>query len=712
MGRIRSRRLVAFAAAALAAASPAAGGEITFRDVAAGGGAGIDYRRAPSATNAAFERIKREPYYTMASIVATPEKPRGAPGVALLDHDGDGDLDIYVTNGPGAANSLFSNRLVETGRLHFVDVAEAAGVAATEQDSTGVCYGDLDNDGDPDLLVLGRSEPNRLFENRGPGPDRVRFEDVSEGSGLGDDDLGHTSCAVGDVDGDGLLDVAIANSYDWRQRAAILTEPWSLSHPNQLFLNRGGLRFRDVSESSGIRRLTGFRPPQEGAATITWAIALVDYDQDGDLDLFHADDQGALPPERVSRGLIQVLRNDGAGRFTAITHEAGTDLPGSSWMGLSFADFDCDGRMDFFATNMGDYAFSVLGFPFERGWLSSRWFLGRPDGGFADPGTGKLRATAFGWSVTAPDLDNDGDPDVAYFGSLDATIHTITADNPGTLLVNQGCSAAFTSDLEALAVDHARRNVQGGASGDLDLDGFPDLVTVSAFDIPESIPLKAYPVQHDSPFDPHARYVEVFAPAGAGTFVWQGHEFPDGSLAVEVNSGGNGNGWIEVRTLGAAGVVPGAGVNRDGIGAVVRVTPAGGRPTLRPVMGGSSYASQDSLALLFGLGKAGEAIVEVLWPGGVRNRLYGVAAGERLLFPEIPCDFRAGGPWAAGYRTCLDDVLDRLVAEGHLEPTEAERFLESALRARREERDGAPAWPAGERPEPARAEAPADPAAS
>ena len=123
-------------------------------------------------------------------------------------------------------------------------------------------------------------------------------------------------------------------------------------------MNQGGLRFRDASVSSGIRNLTGFQPPRDGAATITWALALVDYDQDGDLDLLQADDQGGLlPPEGPSRGLIQVLNNDGTGRFTAVTDRVGTDLPGTSWMGLAFADFDCDGHMDFFATNMGDYVF-------------------------------------------------------------------------------------------------------------------------------------------------------------------------------------------------------------------------------------------------------------------------------------------------------------------------------------------------------------------
>jgi len=657
------------------------GAGVTFRDLAADEASGIDYRRVPSTTNVVFERIKAQPFYTMPLVIATPEKPRGSPGVALLDFDGDGDLDLYVTNGPGAANSLYANRLEEageTGALRFEDAAVAAGVAATEQDSTGVCFGDLDNDGDPDLIVLGRSESNRLFENRGDGT----FRDATARSGLGESDLGHTHCAVGDVDGDGLLDLAVANSYDWSRRTATLVEPWEQNHPNQLFLNQGGLRFRDASVSSGIRNLNGFQPAQDGAATITWAVVLVDYDQDGDLDMIHADDQGGLlPPKEPSRGLIQVLTNDGTGRFTAVTDRAGTDMPGTSWMGFAFADFDCDGHMDFFATNFGDYAFSALGLPLTRGHLSSRAFLGTAEGRFVDAGPGALRATPFGWSVMAPDLDNDGDPDVVFFGGLAGTIHTITADNPGAVLLNPGCSALFEADLDALAVDHTRRNVQGGATGDLDRDGFPDLVTVSAFDIPREVPLKPYPIQHDSPFDATAFFVEAFSPTESGDFLWNGFEFPNGGLAVEINQG-NDNGWVEVRPLGTVGLLPDGRVNRDGVGAVIRVTPEGGRTTLRPVTGGSSFASQNALAQLFGLGQAQTATVEVLWPGGTVHRLHDVRAGEWIVFPEIPCDPRDPSLSRRKYRSCVVGALKTLRDRGLLSRSLSARFLASALRTR------------------------------
>jgi hypothetical protein len=280
----------------------------------------------------------------------------------------------------------------------------------------------------------------------------------------------------------------------------------------------------------------------------------------------------------------------------------------------------------------------------------------------------------------APDLDNDGDPDVVFFGGLDGALHTITADNPGAVLLNPGCSAHFEADMDALAVNHTRRNVHGGATGDLNRDGFPDLVTASAFDIPEEVPLKPYPVKYDSPFDATAWYVEAFSPAGGGAFTWNGLEFPDGGLAVEINDG-NDNGWVEVHTLGTVGLLPKGRVNRDGIGAVIRVTPEGGRTTLRPVTGGASFASQDALAQLFGLDRVQTATVEVLWPGGTVNHLHDVRAGERIIFPEIPCDPRDPSLGRRKYRSCVAGALERLQDQGLLSQSLAARFQTSALRA-------------------------------
>jgi hypothetical protein len=128
-------------------------GGVTYKDIAADGGAGITYQRTKSANDAQLEAIKKNGPFDFTKITnrtSIPVKSRGAPGTALLDFDKDGDLDIYVTNGPGTPNSLYSNQLKEKGVVEFEDVGIVAGVDATDQDSTGVCFGDIDNDGDED----------------------------------------------------------------------------------------------------------------------------------------------------------------------------------------------------------------------------------------------------------------------------------------------------------------------------------------------------------------------------------------------------------------------------------------------------------------------------------------------------------------------------------------------------------------------------------
>lgn len=655
-------------------------GGVTFRDVA--GTLGLDYQRVRSPSFAAVAQARSDSQsgspLSFFDLTGLPAFVHGLPGVALLDHDRDGDLDIYVTNGPGAANSLYSSLLAETGSLAFLDVAGAAGAAATDQDSSGVCFGDVDNDGDEDLLVLGVGEPNRLFENQGGS-----FTDVTQGSGLGASSLTSTSCAMGDVNGDGLLDVAVANAADFSTSLAFFVLPFSLNHANELFLNRGDGEFEDVSETSGIRTLNGL---PAGVASITWAVSLVDVDLDGDADLVFADDQGGLPLTRdggTDRGYVHVFHNDGAGNFTGVPIQADAVSSGQ-WMGLGFGDLDCSGSLDTFVTNFGDYDVPALGFPYLLGDLASRWFLGAAGGGFTDPKVGDLVATPFGWGAGVFDYDNDGDGDVVYHGGIDANA-IFGADNPGVLLRNEGCTADFTWEAGAFpTTDHTRRNVRGLALGDLDDNGFVDVVSVSSADAPAEVSLSASPAIHGSPFDATALFVPVFAPTVLG-LVWTGIDMDPGTLSVELSDAGNRNGWVGVGVRGSVGLTALGRVNRDGIGAVVSFTPNGGRTRIRPVQGGSSHASQHALDGRFGLGLAPRGRVEVLWPGGVRNRLYDVASGERVVVPEIPCSFDAPWPDEAAYLTCVARALDDLVTGAQLTTAQATRLLLSAVRAFREE---------------------------
>ncbi|HEY6984562.1 MAG TPA: ASPIC/UnbV domain-containing protein, partial [Rhodanobacteraceae bacterium] len=113
------------------------------------------------------------------------------------------------------------------------------------------------------------------------------------------------------------------------------------------------------------------------------------------------------------------------------------------------------------------------------------------------------------------------------------------------------------------------------------------------------------------------------------------------------------------------------------------------KTAMRPVLGGGSYASQDSLEGTFGLGAATEGTVEVLWPGGARNRLYDVRSTERITFPEIPCSYTASWPSAEAYRACVDKALAGLTRNGVVNEAGASRLMESALRAYTE-RGGTP----------------------
>jgi len=656
---------------------------ITFTDVASHPTTGISYRRKESVTDAAFDAMKLRPFMSFEELFNAPQKPQGAPGVALLDYDRDGDLDIYVPNGPGRANSLYQNRLAQTGQTQFVDVAAAAGVEATDQDSTGVCFGDIDNDGDHDLMVLGRMEPNRLFANNGNGT----FTNISASSGIAGTVLGHTSCTMGDINNDGLLDIFVANSHDWSSLQAIFNNLFGYSHKNQLYLNQGSNHFQDVSSSSGVLNL--FNVPA-GDGTITWATAMVDYDQDGDVDIMQADDIGAMPTAGfagVDRGFLQLHKNDGAGHFTNVTATSGSTTLSSSWMGLSFGDLNCDGHLDFFATNTGDYMLPQMGIPKPPGLDSSRWHIALSNGSgvFTTPQQlpNGMHATPFGWGTGMADYDNDGDTDIIFYGNINA-IGFATADNPGIILNNQDCSANFVWDQAATAATAefvARQTVEGVALGDLNDDGFVDIVHAAGQYAPPTLPLVRMNNQYNSVFDAAAFMVPTFYHIGPFEWEWAGRNVEEGFLGVQISSASSGNRWVKVTVKGTKGITAQGKVNRDGIGAMLKFTPNGGKQSVMPVLGGSSYSSQHALTQGFGLGTATRGTLDVQWPGGVRNRLHDVRAGERVTVPEIPCDFAGTWPNRRAYRTCLNHALDQLVAAHVINGSMRARLYTSAIKA-------------------------------
>ena len=675
------RTVLALVTALVVPASSLLAGGVVFTEV----GDSLGYEREPSATIASFDAFAAAGLLIPPDWPLMPMKPHGAPGVVIFDYDGDGDQDVYVTNGPGVGNSLFQNQLVETGHADLVDVAWPAGVDALSHDSSGACAGDTDNDGDPDLLVVSPFDANRFFVNAGDGT----FVESTATAGLGGAASSSVACSFGDVDNDGLIDVVVGNTTVDMSNGFGLVVPFDFNQHNELFHNDGGNEFSDISATSGIHNTAGFQPAGfDGSPTLTWAIAMVDVNRDGHIDIVQADDQAGVPFLRdggVDRGLIHVFLNDGTGFFTDQTGSTTPPSPGA-WMGLSFGDLNADGYLDLFGSNLGDYATTTIT-TLDPQWgdfaiyflgdLSSRWYLGGPGANFTDPGVGALAATTFGWGTSMSDYDNDADTDILVHGGL--FFGPVGQGAPAALLENDG-SGSFGRDAAAFATstDHEERTVQGVAMGDLDGNGFPDVVSVSNFDIPAAFQ-STYNHAWGSPFD-GGRYTQIFAPTGdlTGAGFWSGIPLQKGTLSVELNSG-NGNGWAKVTTLGTVGITSGGSVNRDGIGAVVEFTTLSGKSVMRPVIAGASYASQDSLEGIFGMGSESRGRVEITWPGGVHNVLYGVRPGEEILFPEIPCDVKGDWPSPGPYVACVQRALNELKREGLISRRHKIRFFASAL---------------------------------
>ena len=536
--------------------------------------AGIDFRHIHGGGG---ENPKRYDIETMGS------------GVAFFDYDRDGFLDIYAVNGQfltDSATDSVGNALYRNERDgSFVDVTEQAGVGDRGY-GMGVAAGDYDNDGYSDLYVTNYG-PNVLYRNKGDGS----FSDVTEQAGVGDR-LWGVGCAFLDYDNDGDLDLYVANYLIYKMADADrILKPYlarnvdaptlmGYPHPDNfegapdlLYRNAGDGTFADVTRESGI-----YNPDGKGMG-----MACSDYDDDGDTDIFVAND--------LTENFL--YRNAGDGTFTEEGLIAGVayDRDGrtQSGMGADFGDYDNDGDFDLFMT---DYQAETNPLYHNEG---GGFFVDRAFAvGLAIPSLPYVS-----WGNLFFDFDSDGYRDlfVANGHVLDnAELFDSSSSyhQPNQLFRNAGPNTSgrwHFSDVSSQAGPALQMASpsRGVACGDYDNDGDSDLFVLNS-NLPATL------LRNDSLHSNHC---------------------------------------LMVRTLGVES-------NRDGIGARVRVV-AGDLVQIAEVRSGSSYLSQNDLRLSFGLGSRKRLErIEVLWPSGAMdvvvdqpaNRLITIEEGVGLITSE------------------------------------------------------------------------------
>jgi hypothetical protein len=496
------------------------------------------------------------------------------PGVALLDHDGDGDLDILQPrlappddfDGPAPPNRLWSQG--DDGR--FTDVTAGSGLVDTGY-SQGVAVGDIDGDGDPDVYFTNYG-PDALYRNEGDGT----FTDVTESAGVAAD-LWSSSAVFCDYDADGDLDLYVTH-YVWYDSSITCGGPSGVRDycgpknfdgiPDTLYRNEGDGTFRDVTREAGIVL------PRDGKTAKGLGVLCTDLTGDGLLDFYAANDG---EPNNL-------WVNQGGGRFAdrALALGAAVNRHGEpeASMGLTVADVDADGALDLFMTHLTNETntlYSGMGGKIyaDRSVESGLSAFDRPFTGF---GCGFF------------DYDHDGDADLAVVNGRVKRGEVLPGSRlgefwdgygePNQLFENRDGGRFVDAGDGARAFTDPPEITRGLAFGDLDDDGDLDMVL--------------------SNMDNTLRVLRNDAPA-AGTH------------------------WLMVRAMSGG---------LDAHGAQVRVF-AGDRQWLGFAMAGSSFASSNDPRAHFGLGPVGSVdAVEVTWPDGSRERFPGGAVNRVLTLSQ------------------------------------------------------------------------------
>jgi hypothetical protein len=505
-----------------------------------------------------------------------------APGLALLDYDNDGDLDVYVVQGqmlggkPVTAatfpptgplrDRLFRNDLDPVMHaVHFTDVTDRSRIDVRSY-GMGVAVGDIDNDGRVDVYRTGLTG-SVMLHNNGDGT----FSDVTARTGTGDSGAWGVSSSFVDYDRDGWLDLFVGNYLIYSLDADVhclsvsgqrdYCPPNSYrARPSRLFHNRGNGTFEDVTS----RALVG------GAYGPALGVSTADFDGDGWIDIYVGNDG---QPN-------QLWLNHHNGTFEDVGFVSGTSVSGSgnaeASMGVDAGDFDNDGDDDLIVTNWLDQM-NVLYVNDGRGNFDDR----RAASGLGAP---SLARTGFG--VGWIDVDNDGWLDllVANGGVARIEAQARTGDPfplkmPNQLYRNLGNGRFEDASARAGAVFKQRGVGRGVGFGDIDNDGDVDAVI--------------------------------------------GHSA--GPLQLLINNVGSSHHWLGLRLVGSLPTRSGASA-RDMLGARVEIIRAGMAPLRRRVRADGSYASASDPRIVVGLGQSAvPPLVRVTWPGGTTEEWAGIA---------------------------------------------------------------------------------------